>query len=300
MPYPALSSWLDARVTPPTHRIAISLVLVSIASVQVGAAIAKGLFDVVSPTGMVWLRLAASALILTLLVRPNLAGRTPRDWRLMLAYAVCLGGMNWAVYQAFHRIPLGLTVTIEFLGPLTVAVVTSRVRRDVGWALLAACGVAMLGFSPTDVSWVGVGYALLAGAGWAGYIVISPALGARWSGLSGLAMASVVASLVLLGPAVVSDGRTLLDPHVLLIGLAVGLMSSVIPYSLELRALRTLPRRVFSILMSLEPAAAALAALLILGEQLSLVDVLAMGCVVAASVGITRGAAPPPVAEEQP
>lgn len=264
------------------------LVLGSIASVQVGAAIAKHLFGDLTPTGVVWLRLASAAVVLLAVVRPRLRGRTRTDWLLVLAYTAALVGMNWAIYQSFSRIPVGLAVTLEFLGPLTVALVTSRGVREVVWALLGGVGVVLLGFSPTSLSWVGIGFALLAGSGWAAYILISPHLGRRWDGISGLAVAHGLGAVAFAVPALVGNGSAFLDPRVLGLGLLVGVLSSVIPYSLELKALRTMPTRVFSVLMSLEPAFAALAAFLILGENLSLVDLAAMACVVAASVGITR------------
>lgn len=264
------------------------MVLGSIATVQVGAAIAKHLFGSLSPTGVVWLRLTAAAVVLLVVARPRLRGRSRTDWLLVVGYAVALAGMNWCIYQSFSRIPVGLAVTLEFLGPLAVALVTSRGVREVVWALLAGVGVALLGFSPTSLSWSGVGFALLAGAGWASYILISPRLARRWNGISGLAVAHGIGALVFAVPALIGNGTAYLDPRVLGLGLLVGILSSVIPYSLELKALRTMPTRVFSILMSLEPAFAALAAYLILRENLNLVDLTAMACVVAASVGITR------------
>lgn len=266
------------------------LVLGSITSVQVGAAIAKHLFGLASPTGIVWLRLVSAAVLLLLWSRPRLRGRSRTDWLLAGAYAVALAGMNWSIYQAFSRIPVGLAVTLEFLGPLTVALVTSRGVREIVWALLAAVGVALLGLSPTTLSWAGIGFALLAGAGWASYIVISPRLGRRWDGISGIAVAHVGGAAVFAVPAILLNGSALASGTVIGLGLLVGLLSSVIPYSLELTALRTLPTRVFSILMSLEPAAAAAAAFLILHEGLTPVDLAAMACVVAASIGITRSA----------
>ena len=269
---------------------AVWLVLGSIATVQIGAAIAKHLFGLASPTGIVWLRLATAAVVLLLWSRPKLRGRTRNDWLLVTGYAVALAGMNWCIYQAFSRIPVGLAVTLEFLGPLTVALVTSRGVREIVWALLGGTGVVLLGFSPTSLSWAGVGFALLAGTGWAAYIVISPHLGRHWDGIGGLAVAHGFGAIALAAPAILLNGTALANPTVIGLGLLVGLLSSVIPYSLELQALRTLPTRVFSVLMSLEPAFAALAAFIILGERLSLVDLMAMGCVVVASVGITRSA----------
>ncbi|MGI8459295.1 MAG: EamA family transporter [Propionibacteriaceae bacterium] len=273
---------------------AVWLVVGGIFSVQVGAAIAKGLFPLVPPTAMVWLRLVTSALIFLVVVRPRFRGRSRPDWLVVLAFGVALATMNWAIYQAFARIPLGVAVTIEFLGPLAVAVSGSRRPRDLIWVLLAAVGVALLGLSPGRLTVAGVLFALLAGAGWAAYILLAARTGQRWSGVSGLAVASLVGAVTLAGPAVVEAGDRLLRPEVLLLGVAVGLLSSVIPYSLEITALRRMPPRVFGILMSLEPAAAALAAMILLAEFLSWGQWLALVCVVGASVGATRTSRTPP------
>ena len=264
------------------------LVLIGILSVQLGAAIAKDLFDVVPPTGMVWLRLVTSALVLGLIARPVLRGKTRADWLVVIAFGVTLGVMNWAIYQSFARIPLGIAVTIEFVGPLTLAVIGSRQARDLVWVGLAAMGVLLLGLQPGDVNLPGVMFALLAGAAWAAYILLSARTGTRWPGLDGLAIASVVATLLLSPLALSGAGDALLDPKILALGAAVGLLSSVIPYSCELTALRTIRPAVFSILMSLEPAAAALAAILVLGEFLTALQWLALACVVVASVGATQ------------
>lgn len=264
------------------------LVLGGILSVQFGAGIAKDLFDEVTPTAMVWLRLVTSAVVLGLLARPALRGRTRDDWLVALGFGVSLGVMNWAIYQSFARIPLGLAVTIEFVGPLTLAILGSRRARDLVWAGLAGVGVALLGFEPGDLDLVGVAFALVAGGAWAAYILLSAQTGRRWPGLDGLAVASVIATLLLAPFAVASGGAGLADPRVLALGAAVGLLSSVIPYSLEITALRTIRPALFSILMSLEPAAAALAGALVLHEFLSPLQLLAMACVVAASVGATR------------
>lgn len=279
----------DTRKDPGAVQTrAIWLVLVGILSVQFGAGVAKDLFDEVEPTVMVWLRLATSVLVLGLVARPDLRGRSRDDWLVVIGLGISLGTMNWAIYQSFARIPLGLAVTIEFVGPLTLAVLGSRRPRDLLWAGLAAGGVATLGVQGDDIDPVGILYALVAGAAWAAYILLSGQTGRRWPGLDGLTVASVVATLMLAPYAVPAGGGTLLDPRILLLGAAVGLLSSVIPYSCEMTALRTLSPAVFGILMSLEPAAAALAGLVVLGEVLSGPQWVAMACVVVASVGATR------------
>ncbi|CAA9301401.1 MAG: Integral membrane protein [uncultured Friedmanniella sp.] len=267
---------------------AVWLVVGGIVSVQFGAAIAKQLFPLVPPTAMVWLRLVTSAVVFLLVVRPRLRGHSRDDWVVALLFGVSLATMNWAIYQSFARIPLGIAVTIEFLGPLAVAVVGSRRPRDLVWVLLAGLGVGLLGLSRTRLDVAGVLFALLAAAGWAAYILLSARTGRRWPGVSGLVVASLVGAVALAPPAVVEAGSRLLEPRVLLLGLAVGLLSSVIPYSLELTALRRITPRVFGILMSLEPAVAALAAMLLLAEFLNSVQWVAMACVVVASVGSTR------------
>ncbi|WP_460998846.1 EamA family transporter [Streptomonospora sediminis] len=268
---------------PPTW-----FVLVGILSVQAGAGVASRLFAVLPPSAVVWLRLLTSAVVLLALARPVLRGRTRADWMVAIAFGVSLATMNFAIYQSFARIPLGIAVTIEFLGPLTVAVIGSRRRTDLLWVALAGAGVLLLGRSDGALTLAGVLFALLAAAAWAGYILLSAATGRRFSGMSGLAVASVAGTVLMAPAGVAAGGTALLDPKLLLIGLAIGLLSSVVPYTLEMQALRRMPPRVFGILMSLEPAAAALVGLVLLGEVLSLWQWLAIGCVVAASVGATR------------
>jgi inner membrane transporter RhtA len=269
----------------------IWLVLVGILSVQFGAGVAKTVFDEVAPTTIVWLRLVASAVVLLAIARPSFGGRTRRDWLVVLAFGLTLGVMNWSIYQSFARIPIGLAVTLEFVGPLTLAVLGSRRPRDLVWVGLAGLGVLLLGVEPGDLNWPGVAFALLAGASWAAYILLSAQTGRRWQGVDGLALASVVAALLLTPLALGRYADQLGEGRILMIGALVGLLSSVIPYTSELVALRSLRPEVFSILMSLEPAAAALAGLVVVNEQLGPVQLLAMACVVAASVGATRSAA---------
>ena len=266
----------------------VTLVLIGMLSVQFGAAVSKGLFDEIPPVGMVLLRLFTSSLILLALARPRLGGRAAVDWRPVLALGLALGAMNWAFYESFARIPLGVAVTIEFIGPLAVAAVGSRRPRDLVWVGLAAMGIALFGAGPTKVDALGFGLALLAGGCWALYIVSTAATGRRWAGVEGLAVASTVATLAVAPFAVATAGARLLDPRLLVLGALVGFLSSVIPYSLEMVALRTLPPRVFGILMSLEPAVAALVAAVLLREWLTPLQLLAMACVTAASVGAAR------------
>jgi inner membrane transporter RhtA len=264
------------------------LVVFGIVSVQLGAAIAKNVFDDAAPMTLVWLRLATSAVVLTIVVRPGLRGRTPEDWRVAIAFGVVLGTMNWAIYESFARIPLGIAVTIEFLGPLGLAVAGSRRARDLVWVALAALGVGLRGFERGDLNTAGVVFALLAAACWTAYILLSASTGRRWQGLDGLTVASVVATILMAPLLATFSGRGIDDPRVIVLGALVGLLSSVIPYSCELTALRTIRPSVFGILMSLEPAAAALAGIVVVHEFLSALQWLAVACVIAASVGATR------------
>jgi len=276
-----------ARLSP------VWLVLIGILSVQFGAAVSKGQFGEIPPIGMVLLRLATSSLILLIVARPRLGGRTAADWRPALALGLALGAMNWAFYESFARIPLGVAVTIEFAGPLAVAAVGSRRPRDLMWVGLAALGIVLFGAGPTKVDAIGFGLAIIAGACWALYIVSTAATGRRWAGVDGLAVASTVATLAVAPFAVAIAGARLLEPRLLVLGALVGLLSSVIPYALEMVALRTMPPRVFGILMSLEPAAAAVVAAVLLQEWLNPVQLLAMACVIAASAGAARTAPAP-------
>jgi inner membrane transporter RhtA len=279
------SSVRTSRVSP------VWLVLGGILSVQFGAGIAKTLFDEVAPTTIVWLRLATSAVVLLVIARPVLRGRTGHDWLVVVAFGLVLGLMNWSIYQSFARIPIGLAVTLEFVGPLTLAVLGSRRARDLIWVGLAGLGVLLLGLQPADLTWAGVGFALLAGACWAAYILLSAQTGRRWQGVEGLAVASVVAALLLTPLTLGRYADELADPRILVIGALVGLLRTVIPDTCELVALRTMRAAVFSVLMSLEPAAAALAGLVVVHELLGPVQLLAMACVVVASVGATRSGA---------
>lgn len=263
------------------------LIIVGIISLQFGAAIAKSLFGLLSPTAFVWLRLVTTAVILLAIARPRLRGRTRRDLVVAVTFGCALAVMNFSIYQAMARIPLGVAVTFEFLGPLGVAIFGSRKPRDVLLVLLAGAGVALLGFTPHGLTVPGVLFALLAAASWAAYILLSRETGRRWPGISGLAVAGSIGAIGLAVPAIMNAGGRLLEPGLLGVGVLVGLMSSVIPYSLELSALRRMPAGVFGILMSLEPAAASMAGMIIVGEFLRPTQWLAVGCIVAASIGTT-------------
>lgn len=267
------------------------LVLLAILSVQLGAGFAKDLFTQLPPSAVVFLRIATGAVVIGLVARPRLRGLSRSDLGVGIGFGVTLGVMNLSFYQALAELPMGIAVAIEFLGPLGVAVAASRRRLDLLWVVLAGSGVVLLapwGVSASRISWAGIGFALIAAVCWAGYILLAAAAGRRFPGATGLSFAMIISVLLAAPAGIATGGADLLRPEILLIGLGVGLLSSVIPYSIEMEALRRMPKRVFGILMSLEPAVAALVGLLVLGEVLQVREWAAIGCVVIASVGATR------------
>ena len=262
------------------------LVLGAVSSVQFGAALAKSLFDELGPGGTVFLRVALAAIVLAALWRPRAAGHSRRDLALAAVFGLTLAGMNLCFYSALDRIPLGITVTIEFVGPLSVAVAGSRRWLDLLWVGLAGAGILLLSsLGSSDLDGLGVALALLAGGLWAAYILLSARVGRVFPGGTGLALAMLLASVLLLPVGVAEAGADLLTPWLLGLGLCVAVLSSAVPYSLEMEALRRLPARVFGVLMSLEPAVAALAGFVLLGEDLAAREVVAIALVVAASAG---------------
>jgi inner membrane transporter RhtA len=271
--------------TPPPQL----LLLGSIASVQFGSAFAAKLFGQAGPGGVVLLRLGLSAALLLAISRPTLRGRTRADLVAALAFGLVLGSMNWSFYEALDRLPLGVAVTIEFLGPLAVALAGSRRALDLVWVVLAGGGVALLALrgSHHGITALGVALALVAGMCWAGYILLSKRVGATFASLDGLAIALGVGTLLVIPAGVVEGGGALGRPDVLAGGLAVALLSSLIPYSLEIIALRRLSSAAFGLLMSLEPAFAALAGVIVLGQALSGILLVAVVMVIVASVGTT-------------
>jgi inner membrane transporter RhtA len=268
-------------------------VIVGMASTQTGAAIAKTLFDELGPAATAFLRVALAAVLLAVIWRPRIAGHSRRDLGIAAAFGLALCAMNLTFYEAIARIPLGIAVTIEFAGPLAVAIALSRRALDALWVVLAAAGILLLARGGGDVETGGVLLALLAGAFWAAYILLSARAGRTFPGGSGLAIAMVVGALALLPVGVVGGGSDLLDPRLLAAGAGVALLASAIPYSLELEALRRLPAQVFGIMMSLEPGIAALAGFVILGEDLRGRDIAAIVLVAAASAGASLSAAKP-------
>lgn len=267
------------------------LVVAGIISLQVGAAFAKQMFALAGASGTVTLRLLFAAIILLVVWRPSLR-MDRKTFAVIAGYGLVLAGMNISIYHAFEHIPLGVAVTIEFLGPLGVAVFGSRRKLDLLWAFLAAAGVLLLSNTEGGLNWTGVAFALLAAVLWASYILMGAKLGNHTTGGSGLALGMLFGTVVAVPFGVAEAGTAMLHPAALIAGLVVALMSSVIPYSLELEALRRIPPRVFGVLMSLEPAVAALAGLLVLQEMLAPVQWLAICFVVVASVGAARSHRP--------
>ncbi len=272
---------LLGRVPPPL------LLLCSITSVQMGAAVAVHLFGAVGPAGTVLLRVGGGAIMLVVAQRGLPLRASRRAYLAAILFGLTLAFMNFVFYLALARIPLGIAVTIEFVGPLGVAVAGSRRLIDFVWVVMAASGIVL--FAPwtgAHLDPLGIVFALLAGGCWAAYIVLSAQVGRHFPGNSGLALALCVGALVLLPIGLRSAGGALLHPVVLLAGAAVALFSSALPYALEIEALRRLPTHVFGIMMSAEPAVAALVGLLLLGERLSGRDILALVLVTGATVGV--------------
>lgn len=272
-------------------------VLLSIVSVQGSAALAKGLFPVLGAAGTTSVRIGLSALLLLAVVRPPLRRLRPDQWRAGAFYGLALGAMNFLFYSALARIPLGLAVTLEFIGPLGLALAGTRRKLDAVWVLLAGAGIACITpWAGAGADRLGMALALAAGACWAGYIVLGRRAARLLPGPAAVAVGMLFATLPVL-PVGVATGRLLaLTPHLLLLGAGLALVSSVLPFSLEMHALKTMPTRTFSILLSLEPVAAALSGRLLLGEQLTGAQWGAVSCIVLASAGatLTSSVRPPP------
>ncbi|NUO97607.1 MAG: EamA family transporter [Nonomuraea sp.] len=265
----------------------IGMVLSAGVSVQFGGALAASLMPRAGALGVVTLRLLAAAVVLLVVCRPRVRGHSRADWATVIVFGLTMAGMNGLFYQSIARIPLGPAVALEVLGPLALSVLASRRAINLVWAGLALAGVMLLsggGFGSLDV--VGVLFALGAGAMWAAYIVFSARTGRRFPQADGLALAMVVAAVLFLPLGIAESGTKLLDPTTLALGSAVAVLSSVLPYTLELSALRRLPASTFAILMSLEPAIAATAGFLVLSQSLSTTEALAIALVIAASMGV--------------
>jgi inner membrane transporter RhtA len=283
---------------PGSHRnLALAMVFGSVVSVQCGSAIATGLFDQLGPEGTVFLRGALAGAVFLALARPSLRMLREPGFHEVVIFGVVLFGMNSFFYAAIDRIPLGSAVTLEFVGPLGLAILGSHRRRDLIWVALAAAGILLLSDGLGDgLLSLGAAFAIGSGLCWALYIVQSARLGKRFSGVTPVAVAIAISAVLGAPLGIAEAGSELLDPAAWAVALAVGLLSTVIPYTLELNALRRIPNAVFGVMMSLQPAVAALVGLTLLSQGMSATEVLAIGLVVVASAGALRtGSAPPPI-----
>ena len=281
----------------PPSLPAVAMVLGAIGSIQLGAAVAVGLFDEIGSGGTVFLRTIFSAILLGIIWRP--VYRMDREsLKLALAFGLVLAGVNLSFYAAIDRIPLGTAVTFEFIGPLGVALITSRRRRDLIWAAMAGAGIVLLsgGIESHGLDPWGIVLALLAGFFWGCYILLGKRVGQTWSGGKGLAIALAISTLICLPFGLLDGGISLLEPSVLAVGLVVAILSAALPFSLEMEAMRRLPSNVFGVMMSLEPAIAATVGFLLLSQGMNATQVVAIALVVLASAGaLWSSRAPAPV-----
>lgn len=280
-----------SRAAAPTP---VLLAVTAIVSVQFGNAVAGSYFDQVGPLGAAALRLGFAAVILLAVIRPRVRGWNRRTWLGVVALGAGLAGMNALIYLAIDRIPLGVAVTVELLGPLAVAVAGTRRARDLAWIALAAAGVVLLGLDDDGmVDLVGLLLAAGAAAFWALYIVASARLGPRARGVDGLAMAMLVAAAVVVPLGAAPAATAVAQQPVLLVVFAgIAVLTSAVPYALEFLALKRMPTRVFGVLSSLGPAVAALAGLIVLGQLLSGIQLIAIALVIAASIGAVASGRP--------
>jgi inner membrane transporter RhtA len=276
--------------TPAHPQSGALLALCSMTLVQLGAALSPPLFDRAGVAGVTWLRLLAGAVILVAWARPRIRGRSRADLYGAVALGVASGVMTLCFMAAIDRIPLGVVVTIEFLGPLAIGLAGARRLRDALWVALAAGGVALLTLGDGTkgaLDGLGLLFAAAAGTGWGCYILLTRHVGRAWTGVEGLAVAIAVAAIVTAPVGIAADGPRLLDPYVLVACVGLAVLLPVLPYSLEMAALRRLPASTFGVLMSLEPGIGALLGFLVLGQDLTALGVLAVGMVIAASAGAT-------------
>jgi inner membrane transporter RhtA len=276
-------------IRPASSVFPIALLLLAIASFQAGASIAKTMFPLVGPIGMVTVRTVLGTVILAITMKPWRARIAPGSRRALVLYGISLGLMNLCFYMALSRIPLGIAVAVEFSGPLAVAVFNSRRALDFCWVVLAVGGMLLLlpiAHSSSRIDPVGILYALGAGAFWALYIIFGRKAGAG-HGVQTVALGSVISTIIIAPIGLVTAGSALLSRSILLPGLAVAILSTALPYTLEMIALTRLPARTFGILMSVDPAFAALFGLMFLNERLSGMQWVAIILIIGASVGTT-------------
>jgi inner membrane transporter RhtA len=276
-----LQTWFGS--VPPS-----SLVLLTSFAAQAGTATSKQLFDVLSPIGAAFICKAIAAVLMLLIWRPRLQNRRWGDYVLVTGLGLAIAGLSLAFYGAIARIPLGIASALDFVGPLSVAVLGSRRLLDLVWVILAASGVLLLTpISGASLDPLGVTFGLLSASSWAGFILLSAPVGRAFSGGSGLSLAMAIATLLMLPLGIHAGGSDLLEPSVLLLGLGIAILGVVLPYSLEYKALKRLPPRVYGVLISIEPAIAALVGLLFLGEQLEFRSLVAIAMVTTAAMGVT-------------
>jgi inner membrane transporter RhtA len=278
-----------AHGSAPVRASAPLLVITAVLCQQLGAAVAVLVFPVAGPLGTVTLRLVFSAIVLLAITRPKLRGQTASAWRAVLGLGMAVAAMNSLFYESIARLPLGTAVTLEVLGPLALSVIVSRRKSAVVWALLAFTGVALLGYGGmTAIDVTGVCCALGAAACWGVFILCNARLGEAFPGFEGLALGMAIGAIVSLPGAVLTAGTVLLEPSVLVVGLGVALLSTALPYALELMALRRIPAATFSVLTCTSPAVAAVAGFAVLGQAFGWTEVGAIVLVVVASIGAMR------------
>jgi len=266
----------------------VTAVLLAIVSVQCGAAIAKTLFPAIGAAGTASIRIGISAILLAIAYRPNLKNITPEQWKIVIPYGLSLGAMNLIFYLAIERIQIGLAVTLEFIGPLLVAIIGSKRLVDYCWVLLAATGIILIApWSNDRIDPLGVLFALIAGGLWATYIILGGKVSKIMNDGQAVSTGMLFAALLIIPFGFYENGLANLTPKLFGMGIALALLSSAIPFTLEMKALGQLPPRTFSILMSLEPAAASICAFIFLQENLNIYEILAMLCVIIASAGST-------------
>ena len=284
--YPAMTQSSRSLVST---LLPVGLLLIAMASIQSGASLAKSMFPIVGAQGTTTLRLIFASIIMLLILRPWRAKLTAKSLKTVIVYGIALGGMNLLFYMSLRTVPLGIAVALEFTGPLAVAIFSSRKAIDFVWIGLAITGLLLLipiGEGAQGIDLVGAAYALGAGVCWALYILFGQKAGAD-NGVQTAALGVIIAALFIAPVGIVHAGSALLTPALIPIALAVALLSTALPYTLEMIALTRMPTRTFGTLMSIEPAFGALSGLLFLHEVLSVTQWIAILCIIMASVGAT-------------
>jgi len=278
----------------------VAVILIAMMSIQSGASLAKSLFPLVGAPGVTALRIALGTLILVVIFKPWRL-RFKKEQRLpLLFYGLALGGMNYMFYLSIQTIPLGIAVALEFTGPLAVALFSSRRPVDFIWVVLAVLGLWFLlplGQSVSQIDLTGAALALGAGACWAVYILTGQRAGEE-HGPATVALGSLIAAVIFVPIGMAQATDSIWQWSILPVGLAVAILSTALPYSLEMIALTRLPTRIFGTLMSMEPALAAISGMIFLGETLTLVQTLALCSIIAASMGSTLTMRPEPKVEK--